>query len=237
MDENGNTVTFDGNQVAGQPLEQNVQSEQIQSEAPGQSPANQNQLDNLTKEEVLQLIEKTREDVMTEAERWMQSQFDKRDNRLEKRIEAIQEQAKTLGLSNDDPAVQQKIMDERRRALDEAFDAKGNTGQPKAQQDAPANPLDGYVRARQQQIFTELGEMVTDNDPEAQSIQRDSLENFLYTYRKAVEAKKQRRDQETRTPGSPESRMGSLGSGGIPGNPIAEIRDPHELFKIAFGKR
>ena len=236
MDKNEEGVIFEGNQAEGQSDGQvpNTQVKPGQTEQP--KPTQESPAIGLTKDELLQIIEERSNATLTESKRFAQSLVSKSENRFRERIGDIQERAKKLGLGENDPAVQEQINIVKREALKEEINPEGIEEQLPAQDAEPENPLAGYVQQRQEAISKEFGVVVGQNDPEAQNIQHETMEGFLLSYKEAAQAKKERIEKEGQLQGAPAGRLGNLGSGGAPGNPIAEINDPRELFKRAFNR-
>jgi len=230
--ESEQAVTFDGNQVEGQPSGEQVQEAQVQPAPTGQPEPAKETPSGLTKDEVLELIAESNQSTLTEAQRYAQSLVDKADNRFQKRIEQIQDRAKALGLGENDPAVQQQINEVKRQALVEEFNSEGQQEPSPAQGDAPTDPLAVYANQRQQAIIDEFGGIALQkSDPEAAGIKADTLEEYITSYRTQLAEKVKRLEQESKLPGKPATRLGNLGSGGAPGNPIVDINDPRELIK------
>jgi hypothetical protein len=214
MSENDDVVTFGGDQGRGQASAGQDHNRKVQPEDSGRSePTNTVAQSGLTKEEAVNLLNDMKSEILSTTERWMTSQFDKRDSRLEKSIKEIQTRADKLGLDPNDPAIKDAIDSVKRKVLNEEFDVQGNRANEPAQANMPKDPLSGYVASRQAAISKEYGVIVTEDDPEAQNIDQSSMESFLTSYQAAAAAKKDRIAQAQQPKASPAARIPSLGQG------------------------
>ena len=213
-------VNFEGSQVAGQQSGGEVQGANVQQTQPGQPEPAKEHTTGLTEDQVLELIAKSNQQTLTEAQRYAQSLVDKADNRFQKRIGQIQDRARELGLGSDDPAVQASINEVKRQALIEEFNSQGQQARQPVQEDEPADPLAAYAQQRQQALAQEFGGIdLKWSDPEAAGVKGDSLEDYLSTYRAALQKKAERLKAQPAQPQAqphtpqPAIRMPGLGQG------------------------
>jgi hypothetical protein len=82
-------------------------------------------------------------------------------------------------------------------------------------------------------MMAQAGVSIEQDDPESELIDKQTTDPvvFLSSIKAAIEAKQQRLSMA----GDP-ARIPSLSGSGRPGNPVTQIKDPNELWKLARQK-
>jgi len=160
-------------------------------------------------------------------------------NRMENRLrQEVERQVKTLA------AAGIQVTDEQRQALTQATAQQIATEAPLPQENPPvqagqpvtgSEPGDATTRElntwADKQVQTANMD-VEETDPEAELIDFASPDKFKATFQAALAAKTARVNRPDAA-----ARLPTIGAGATPGNPIAHITDPTELFKIGFAKK
>lgn len=197
----------------------------------------------ITQQEAQRLIEQAVE----QATRRAQSLTDKAESRIsrtiQERLQSLDEMFDGLRRSGEripEDVVEHAKRDITTRTILEEAEAERIAA---SEQDTTA-----YVNRRAQAIFNEVGVVVDQSDPEAEMVDQSSPEKFLITLAQAAEAKAQRMgaqpqpqaqsggDRYEQQPGGA-ARAPAIGAGGVRANPIQNVVQPDELFRMAFNKR
>ena len=181
---------------AGQPA--NV-SEGTQVQEPANTP--------LTRADIL--------DVLQEYDRKAQSARDKMEARFNKQLNTVQAAMKAAGLDIQPDQMRQveQIVRQQMATAGDASDeppAQGGKQEPRQNGNAAIDPIDAYVNGLHEAYDFELDE----NDIEAAPVKQAKTEKeFKREYKKAMDLKAQRLEQEGKVSAS--NRLSGAGSGGM----------------------
>jgi len=206
---------------------------------PGQQGAGEQQAEQgnkyLTAEEAQRLFD----DLFN---RRAQSLSAKTENRVRKVIEAAQAKGFTMTEQQAEAAL--SVMDnERQQPQTQPQGAQPTNPPPQARTNAPAQATaqaqgpetrDVHpVIATATNMMAQAGVSIEQDDPESELIDKQTTDPvvFLSSIKAAIEAKQQRLSMA----GDP-ARIPSLSGSGRPGNPVTQIKDPNELWKLARQK-
>lgn len=188
---------------------------------------------------IQRVVEETVEKALSAYERRQQSQRDKLEARVSKRLAAYEETLKSV-LGQELTAEQRNQL--RQKAEKEVLDEERETGKDQAvppaqaKQDAglPESPIAALIMKK----FQKAGLMIEDGDPEVEMLLQanpEDLDDLKARIDAAIEAKKARLNSSSK------NAVGRIpataGLPGTPGNPLAEVNDPDKLWELARKKR
>lgn len=196
--------------------------------APEGQPPDAAQPLTLTQEEFERRLKEAEDRALARA----QSLFDKGQTKVRARLDQLEQSLKGVQIAPEErEKLRQQVINaaltEEDAPPQPSAPAAGQTAQPGQAAPAPEGQDLDPISTEALRMMTAAGVVIEDDDPEAKTIDQSSAYAFLRSVEAAIEAK--RRRTAPRTPTS----LGGAGSHNP--NPISDINDPGELFKIAFG--
>jgi len=208
-------------QPAGQPVEPSAPKPETAQGAQGNGLT----LEQIRAEMKVALVESKREE---------QSQRDKLEARVKKQVQDLATMF-TAANGAAPTADQMKVIEQaaRQQAVEPA-ESPAPAPAPAQTQAAPA-PGDNPLIALASEIMQEHGVTLEENDPEAKGLKLDEFKGTPRAWLKAFEAAVIAKQERTAPP-IPGAVLPTSGGGSTPGNRIANIIDPNQLFKLAQAK-
>lgn len=209
------------------------------NDVPGQEQTQEAETGYVTPDQ-LAAFKKEIDEKMSNLYRGIQSQTDKLSFKVQQRMEAYERAANAQGLTLT-PSQKQQLHDqttiEELRAVSQAETSK-LPPDPVRKQGESADKFVERVNQAAETMLEIAGITLEENDPEVEMINKaaeGTAEQYLDAHREAIRLKKERLALGEKEPSKRPPAGGAPGS--IPGspntNPIANVTDPDELWRLA----
>jgi len=206
----------------------------------GQEPSSASQPKFITLEEAQKLANQAALDAEERAFRRAQGLVSKADNRITEKVKqdlAALQSMITLQKSAGIEVSPQQEAQLRNQIIANAY-SQGEQPPPHTEQqekpnpEAPSSEAADPITAEAWRLMQAAGIMINDGDPEVEKLDQSSGYAFLQSIEAAIETKRQRiASTSMQAPGRTPTGAGATGA--HQANPIQDINDPDELFRIA----